>query len=91
MDARKGNSYGHSADVRMTLSVNGDVLKISHLAPEFIILRSPIEHDPADAEIFLSIDGDEQRRMVHLVNGIHPDRLRTTIAPCANIKDEIKV
>ena len=70
----------------MTLSVNGDVLKISQLGPDFIILRSPIEHDPADAEIYLSIDGSEERWMVRLVNGIHPDRLRTAIAPCTHGK-----
>jgi len=84
MDAPKGNRYGHSADVYMTLSVNGDVLKISHLAPDFLILRTPIEHPPADAEIFLSIDGNEDRWMVRLVNGIHPERLRTAIEPCGN-------
>ena len=84
MDAPKGNSYGHSADVRMSLSVNGHVLKISHLGPDFLILRTPVEHAPTDAEISLTIDGDESRRTVHLVNGIHPERVRTAIAPCGN-------
>jgi hypothetical protein len=81
MDAPRGNSYGHSADVRMTLSVNGDILPISHLGPDFLILRNSPEHGPADAEVFLSFVGDESRWMVRLVNGIHPDRLRTAIAP----------
>ena len=66
----------------MSLSVNGDVLPISHLGPDFLILRTPVEHAPADAEISLSIDGDESRWMVHLVNGIHPERQKTVIAPC---------
>jgi hypothetical protein len=81
MGATNGKSYGHSADVRMSLSVNGDVLKISHLGPDFLILRNPVEHAPANAEIFLSIDGNESRWTVHLVNGIHPDQLKTAIAP----------
>ena len=70
----------------MSLSVNGDVLPISHLGPDFLILRTPVEHAPAEAEIFLSIDGNESRWMVRLINGIHPDRLRTAIAPCRNGK-----
>lgn len=68
----------------MHLTLNGYVLPISHLGPEYLILRSPVEHEPADAEIFLSIDGDERRWMVHLDNGIHPDRLRTAISPVAD-------
>ena len=72
----------------MSLSVNGDVLPISHLGPDFLILRNPIEHAPANGEIFLSIDGDESRWMVHLVNGIHPDRLKTAIVPCLNGKGD---
>jgi hypothetical protein len=86
MGAPKGNSYGYSADVRMYLSVNGHVLPISHLGPDFLILRTPVEHDPADAEISLPIDGDEKRWTVHLANGNHPDRLRTTIVPRTNGK-----
>jgi hypothetical protein len=84
MDASNGKGYGHSADVRMSLSVNGHVLPIAQLGPDFLILRNSVEHAPADAEVFLSIDGDESRWMVHLVNGIHPDRLKTAIAPCLN-------
>ena len=69
---------------RMSLAVNGDVLNISHLGPEFLILRNAVEHAPSDAEITLTIDGDTRRWTVHLVNGIHPDRLKTVIAPCNN-------
>jgi hypothetical protein len=84
MDVTKGNRYGHSADVRMHLTVNGYVVPIAQLGSDFMILRTPVEHAPADAEIFLSIDGDERRWMVHLDNGIHPDRLRTAISPVPN-------
>jgi hypothetical protein len=83
---KNGNSYGHSADVRMHLSVNGQVLPIAQLGPEFLILRTPVEFAPADAEISLSIDGKLRRWTVHLANGINPDRLRTAIAPCKNGK-----
>ena len=65
----------------MHLFVNGHVLPISHLGPEFVILRNPVEHGPTDAEISLSIDGNERRWTVHLINGIQADRVRTLIAP----------
>ncbi len=65
----------------MKLYVNGYVLPIAQLGPEFLILRTPVEHAPTDAEISLIIDGDESRWTVHLDNGIHPDRLRTAISP----------
>ena len=78
------NSYGHSADVRMTLSVNGHVLPIAQLGPDFLILRTSVEHVPAVAEISFSIDGNQRRWTVHLVNGIHPDRLKTAMSPYTN-------
>ncbi len=81
MQAPKKTSYGHSADVQMSLAVNGHILPISHLGPDYLILRNPVEHAPADAEISLSIDGNQRQWMVHLPNGIHPDRLRTVIVP----------
>jgi hypothetical protein len=68
----------------MHLSVNGHVLPIAQLGPEYLILRTPIEHAPAEAEISLSIDGNESRWTVHLADGIHPDRLRTVIVPRKN-------
>jgi hypothetical protein len=37
-------NYGHSADVRMHLTVNGQVLSIGQLGPDFLILRDPTDH-----------------------------------------------
>jgi len=65
----------------MHLTVSGHILRIAQLAPDFIILRNPIEHGPDKAEIFLSIDGNERRWNVHLVNGIQIDQVKTAIAP----------
>jgi hypothetical protein len=81
MDAPFGNSYGHSADVRMSLFVNGHILNISHLGPNYLILRNPVAHEPTDAEISLSIDGHENKWRVRLVNGISLDALKTAIEP----------
>ena len=48
---------GHSADVRIHLYVNGSVLPVAQLGPKFLILRTPVDHPPCDAEIGLSING----------------------------------
>ena len=64
----------------MQLCVNGHVLPIAQLGPDFLILRTPIDHPPIDAEIFLSIDGHEDRWAVRLSDGIKPDQRLTPIA-----------
>jgi hypothetical protein len=71
---------GHSADVRIRLSVNGHILSIGQLGPDFIILRDPIDHPPAEAEIAMSIDGREKRWRVRLPEGIAAGRVRTKTA-----------
>jgi hypothetical protein len=70
----------HSADVRIHLRVNGYVLPIAQLGPEFLILRTPIDHPPCDAEITLSVDGDESRWSVYLPNGIQAGQRKTAIS-----------
>jgi hypothetical protein len=70
----------YSADVRMELHVNGLVLPIGQLGPDFLILRDSAAHPPADAEIALSIDGRERRWRVRLVEGIVAGPVRTRIS-----------
>ncbi len=72
---------GYSADVRMELSVNGHVLSIGQLGPDFIILRDPIDHPPAEALITMSIDGHEKSWHVRLLNGICAGQVETRTAP----------
>jgi len=71
---------GYSANVRMELSVNGNVLSIGQLGPDFLILENPKDHPPADAEVAVWIDGRERRWHVHLPNGIDGETARTKIA-----------
>jgi hypothetical protein len=70
MDTRKTTGSGHSADVRIALAVNGHVFSVAELGPGFVVLRNPVPHPPADAELTLSIDGDERRWRVELIDGI---------------------
>ena len=84
MKAPNGSTLGHSADVRMQLFVNGHILPIAQLGPDFLILRSPVEHGPCEAQISLSIDGNESSWPVRLDNGIRTDQLKTAISTPIN-------
>jgi hypothetical protein len=80
MDASKQKSYGHSAEVHIHLYLNGRVLAIGQLGPNFLMLDNPIDHPPADAEIFLSIDGHEKRWRIRLIDGISSTKPKTRIS-----------
>ena len=82
MSAGNPQSSGHSADVRMEVRLNGHVLPIAQLGPDFLVLASPIDHSPSDAEISLSIDGHEARWPVCLLDGLSISQRRTRIARC---------
>ena len=66
----------------MELTVNGFILPIAQLGPDFLVLKQPIDHPPMDAEIGLWIDGQEDRWRVHLVQGIQVSSRKTPIAKC---------
>jgi len=70
----------HSADVRIHLLVNGSALPVAQLGPTFLLLRTPTDHPPGDAEIRMSIDGHERRWGVRLIEGLSKERPRTPIA-----------
>lgn len=74
------NIRGHSADVRIHLYLNGHVLPVAQLGRDFLVLKTPVDHPPADAEIAMSIDGDESRWPVRLVDGIASVQVKTRIA-----------
>ena len=63
----------------MALHVNGHVLPIAQMGPNFLLLNQPIDHPPADAEITLSIDGAETRWPVRLEQGLSASERRTAI------------
>jgi hypothetical protein len=82
MDTRPSNGIGHSADVRIALAVNGHVFSVAELGPSFVVLRNPIPHPPADAELTLSIDGYERRWRVKLIDGIQAGGGDTRFRSC---------
>jgi hypothetical protein len=83
MSAGNQKAYGHSAIVRMELYVNGLVLPIAQLGPNFLVLGNPIDHPPVDAEIGMWIDGREERWRVRLADGIKAGQRKTSISRAA--------
>ncbi len=65
----------------MELRVNGSVLNISHLGPDYLILTQPVDQPPAQAEIVMSIDGKQSRWAVRLPVGVSARSVRTSILP----------
>lgn len=70
-----------SADVKITLHLGGSALPCSHLAPDFFILRTPFNYPPAEAELSLAIDGNEQRWRVRLPQGCSSGAAHTPYDP----------
>lgn len=79
MNSMNHEQESHSADVQMHLSVKGHTLNIGHLGPDYVVLDTPIDHPPADAEISLSVDGKEDRWQVRLVDGLSTSRAQSRI------------
>jgi hypothetical protein len=79
MSTANRNPGGYSADVRIRLSVNGHNFTIGQLGPDFIILKEPIDHPPAEAHLFLSIDGRARQWTIQLPDGINAEQPETRI------------
>jgi hypothetical protein len=74
------NGHHHSAVVRMELHVNGQVLSIVQLGPDFIMVDDPTDHSPGAAEIAMWVDGHASRWPVYLVDGIASANEKARIA-----------
>jgi hypothetical protein len=70
------SSNGYSANVRLTLVVDGRSFKLAQTGPDFVILREPMDLPPSEAEIVTDIDGQVERWRVHLPEGAHSDKLQ---------------
>ena len=61
---------GHSAEVRIKLRINGCALPVAQLGPDFLILHEPGEFPASEAEIELSVDGQQEHWTVYLPEGV---------------------
>jgi hypothetical protein len=64
----------------MCLLVNGTSLPVGQLGPDFLLLKTPFDHPPADATIVLCVDGNEREWEINLPEGISAGSRRVVIA-----------
>jgi hypothetical protein len=83
MSSSIATSYGHighSADVKMNITIAGEKHSVSQLGPDFLILENPVELPPSDAVLHFSIDGNERERLVRLPDGVSKQKRRVAIS-----------
>jgi len=71
---------GRSTDVKMHLLLDGMSLPIGQLGPDFLLLKTPLDHPPAEGTLVVSVDENEHRWPVRLPDGISLGDRRVVIA-----------
>lgn len=62
----------YSAEITLSLEVNGHAWPLAMIGPDSFVPKQPIQLDPCDAEIVMTIDGKERRWPVRLIDGATP-------------------
>jgi hypothetical protein len=70
----------YSADVSIRLWVDGTLLPVAQLGPDFLLLDAGIDHPPGSASIVMRVDDRERRWRVRLPEGISAGSERVIIA-----------
>jgi hypothetical protein len=76
----KSSQGGHSAQVKMSLWLNGVSNSVAQMGPDFLLLDAPFDHPPADASLVLRVDENERRWNVRLPQGISSSSKRVIIS-----------
>lgn len=53
---------------------------MAQLGPDFLLLKTPIDHPPSDATVVLCVDENERQWQVHLPEGIAAASRRVAIS-----------
>lgn len=72
----------HSAHVEMRLILDGSSIGITHMASDYILIKSSIDYPPGEASIVLQVDKSIRRWQVFLPEGISKSSKRVALAPC---------
>jgi hypothetical protein len=72
---------GHSAQVDMSLLVNGYSLAVAQMGSDFILVNNPVDHAPTEATLTMTVDSVERRWNVRLPRGVSAASRRVAIAP----------
>jgi hypothetical protein len=62
----------YSAKVRLRLEAEGKTWPLAKIGKDHIVPAAKIELPPCDAVVIMTVDGDERRWPVHLVDGATP-------------------
>lgn len=73
-------SNGHSALVQITLHVGQHAVPVSHMGPDFLLLKEPFSAPAGEATVVLTIDDQVQRIPVFLSHSISAGSRRVVIA-----------
>ena len=65
----------HSAEVELSLLINGESLLVGQLGPDFLLLDEVVAHPPTEAVIKMRIDEEEKQWRVRLPEGITSERV----------------
>jgi hypothetical protein len=79
MNLQLSGRGGHSADVAISLLLNGHSIPVAQLGPGFLLLDAPADHPPGEASVVLRVDQSEECWNIHLPNGISAGTKRVTI------------
>ena len=64
----------------MHLLIEGVSLPVGQLGPDFLLLKAPLDHPPAQATLVVRVDENEHRWQVDLPEGISAATRRVVIA-----------
>ena len=64
---------GYSTIADFKLIANGTTYDVGQVSSNFIIMAHPVEIPPCEAELIITVEGDERRRQVRLPNGASSD------------------
>ena len=77
------SSGGHSAEVRITLILDGERIPVAQLGPGFLLLDSPSDRPPTGASIELRADESESCWPIYLPKGISAGSKQVAIRTAA--------
>jgi len=77
-----------SSNVNLNLIAGNHTFRLSQIGPGYVILREAVSIDPCDAEIVVSVDGDDRRIPVQLVDGAVPSNRNVRVMHCVDGPDE---
>ena len=64
----------------MRLIADGEMIPITHMGRDFLLVRSLSDHPPGDATIILQVDKSERQWKVRLPKGISKNSRRVALA-----------